>query len=86
MKKLIVTLALAGSTLASTAAADPGSNTCHRLRSAIASGTPISTLPPRLVRACFGDRGRVVVRPTGATRVEPARAEVVSPASGSARR
>jgi hypothetical protein len=51
MKKLILTLALAASTLTSTAAADPGGNTCHRLRNAIASGTSISALPPRLVRA-----------------------------------
>jgi hypothetical protein len=71
MKKLIITLALAASTLTSTAAADPGPNTCHRLRNAIASGTPISTLPPRLVRDCFGDHPPVVVvRPTAATSVQ----------------
>lgn len=71
MKKLIITLALAASTLTSTAAADPGRNTCHRLRNAIASGTPISTLPPRLVRACFGDHGPVAtVRPAATTSVQ----------------
>ena len=71
MKKLIVTLALAASTLTSTAAADPGPNTCHRLRNAIASGTPISTLPPRLLRACFSDHASVVVvRPAAATSVQ----------------
>ena len=58
MKKLIVTLAVVSSTLASSgsAVADPGSNVCHRLRNAIASGTRISALPPRLVRDCFGSR------------------------------
>ena len=67
MRKLIVTLAVVSSTLVSSggAVADPGSNLCHRLRYAIASGTRISALPPRLVRDCFGD-GRSVradVRP-----------------------
>lgn len=79
MKKLIVTLALAASTLTSTAAADPGRNTCHRLRNAIASGTPISTLPPRLVRACFGDHAPVVVRPAA---VAPAQSKPVAASSG----
>ena len=84
MKKLIVTLALAASTLSSTATADPGPNTCHRLRNAIASGTPISALPPRLVRACFGDRGPVVVRPAAATRTQAAPTPV-QPALGARR-
>jgi hypothetical protein len=71
MKKLIITFAVATSMLASTAAADPGSNTCHRLLNAIASGTRISALPPQLVRACFGDNGPVVVRPAAVTRAQP---------------
>ena len=84
MKKLIVTLALAASTLTSTAAADPGGNTCHRLRNAIASGTPISALPPRLVRACFGDRGPVVAVRPAATRAQSA-PKAVQPAVGARR-
>ena len=40
---------------AGSATADPGPNVCHRLRNAIASGTPVSKLPPRLVRQCFGN-------------------------------
>jgi hypothetical protein len=78
MKKLIVTLAVMSSTLASSgsAVADPGSNVCHRLRYAIASGTRISALPPRLVRDCFGDRG--AARP-----VAPAPAQRVTPRSSS---
>lgn len=83
MKKLIMTLAVATSMLASTAAAaaDPGPNTCHRLRNAIASGTPISTLPPRLLRRCFG--GNVSSRPTRAT---PTRKADVQPAPDAASR
>jgi hypothetical protein len=73
MHKLIVTLALAGSLLASTttAAADPGSNVCKRLRHAIATGTPISALPPRLLRRCF-DRPTVRPRPVRPVRPAPA--------------
>lgn len=61
MKKLILTLALVGSTLtaAGTAAADPGSNACQRLRHAIASGTPASALPASLLRRCFGHNAPV---------------------------
>jgi hypothetical protein len=70
MHKLIVTLALAGSLLASTttAAADPGSNVCKRLRHAIATGTPISALPPRLLRRCFD---HTAVRPRPVRPVRP---------------
>jgi hypothetical protein len=81
MKKLIVTLAVAASVLASTAAAvaDPGPNTCHRLRNAVASGTPISALPPRLLRRCFGRHA--TVRPAVATPVRPVREASVRPES-----
>jgi hypothetical protein len=71
MKKLIVTLALAASTFtaAGAAAVDPGSNVCHRLRYAIASGTPASALPPSLLRRCFGPNAPV--RPTAITSARP---------------
>jgi hypothetical protein len=67
MKKLIITLALAASTFTSAgvAAADPGSNVCHRLRYAIESGTPTSALPASLLRRCFGHNAPV--RPTTVT-------------------
>jgi hypothetical protein len=90
MKKLITTLALATSMLAATAAAaaDPGPNTCHRLRNAVATGTPISALPPRLLRRCFGHqrvaRPTVVVRPAAAGDTRPAAAIDVRPAAGGA--
>ena len=69
MKKLIVTLALAASMLTSAgaaAAADPGSNICHRLRYAVATGTPISALPPSLLRRCFHHNAQAV-RPAAVT-------------------
>ncbi len=73
MKKLITTLALATSLVASTAAAaaDPGPNTCHRLRNAIATGTPSSALPPQLLRRCFGKQRDVRPAAVTATRVAP---------------
>ena len=79
MKKLIITLAVATSMLASTAAAaaDPGPNTCHRLRNAIASGTPISSLPPRLLRRCFG--GHATLPPAAARPAPSTRDAVVQP-------
>jgi hypothetical protein len=90
MKKLMTMLALATSMLASTAAAtaDPGPNTCHRLRNAVATGTPVSALPPQLLRRCFGHqrgaRPTVAVRPVATEDGRPAAATDLRPVAGGA--
>ena len=86
MKHLIVIVSLGASMLAwaGTAAADPGPNVCHRLRNAIASGTPVSKLPPRLVRQCFGNHmpGRSTAEPAPTTREAVRPASSVAPTRG----
>ena len=74
MKKIVTTLAVLSVALSSAVALAapprPEPNYCHRIRNAIATGTPISALPARLVRQCFGNHPPVrTARPTE-TRVD----------------
>lgn len=59
MKKAATTLAVVSVALSSAVALAapprPEPNYCHRIRNAIATGTPVSALPARLVRRCFGN-------------------------------
>jgi hypothetical protein len=67
MKKVVTTLAVLSVALSSAVALAapprPEPNYCHRIRNAIATGTPISALPARLVRECFGNHPPVRVQP-----------------------